>query len=175
MHQVLRNKKTIKNNLTTPAQVYKVRKSKMSKSSLTLKGLKDYAGESIAKLVRPVYNQLDSDNVESFFSTCKDITGHGAACGFSGFIYYSDTIAFYRKYKTEIKQLVCLLADELGTDPVRLVQGFNCIKDTFSYDEVARAMYAPFNDELTQIYNALSWFALEEVANAADNYMYENR
>ena len=75
----------------------------MSKSSLTLKGLKDYAGESIAKLVCPVYNQLGSDNVESFFSTCKDITGHGAACGFSGFIYYSDTIAFYRKYKTEIK------------------------------------------------------------------------
>ena len=144
-------------------------------ANLTLKGVKEYTNESTAAMVRPVYNQLGCCDVSEFFDTCDNVASHGAACGFGGFIYYSETVAFFRRNKINIIQMACEIAEELGTDPVAMVRGFNCLGDSYSYDEVARAMYGRYNDELTQIYNALAWFALEEVAAAASNYKYENK
>ena len=134
-------------------------------AKLTLKGVKEYTSESTAAMVRPVYNQMGCDNV----------AGHGADCGFNGFIYYSETVAFFRAHRSAIVRMVSELADDLGEDAVAMVKGFKCLNNCYTYDEVARAMYGRYDDDLTQIYNALSWYALEEVANAASNYKYENK
>lgn len=144
-------------------------------SRLTLKGVKEYTSESTAAMVRPVYNQMGCDNVAEFFETCDNVAGHGAACGFNGFIYYSETVAFFRAHRSAIVRMVSELADDLGEDALTMVKSFKCLNNCYDYDDVARAMYGRYDDDLTQIYNALSWYALEEVANAASNYKYENK
>lgn len=146
----------------------------MKNNTLILKGLKNYATEEVAALVRPVYNQMAPDVVSEFFDTLNDVARHGADCGFPGFVYYSETVAFFRHHRPAIMAAVHELADGIGEDAVTMVHNFDCLCGNFSYTEVARAMYGRYNDDLTQIYNALAWFALEEVAHAAADYIYEN-
>ena len=139
----------------------------------TVKGLKAYTSKEVANLINPVKNQL-GENAAQFFETCGYVSKVGADSGFGGFIYYTDTIAFFRKHRKNIVALAEYLADEMGEDAVTMVKNFRCLNGFYEYSDIAKAMYGNFNDEHTEIYNALSWFALEEVANEAVNYLYEN-
>jgi len=139
----------------------------------TIKGFKAYTSKEVANLINPVKNQL-GENAAQFFETCGYVSKSGADSGFSGFIYYADTIAFFRKHRKNIVALAEYLADEMGDDAVTMVKNFRCLNGLYEYSDIAKAMYGNFNDEYTTIYNALSWFALEEVANEAVNYLYEN-
>ena len=139
----------------------------------TIKGFKAYTSKEVANLINPVKNQL-GENSAQFFETCGYVSKSGADSGFSGFIYYADTIAFFRKHRKNIVALAEYLADEMGEDAVTMVKNFRCLNGFYEYSDIAKAMYGNFNDEYTTIYNALSWFALEEVANEAVNYLYEN-
>ena len=97
----------------------------------------------------------------------EDVYNHGADGGFSGFICYSDTIEFFRKNKKHIIMLAENMANDLREDVTNMIKGFNCLKDyELTNSQVAKVLYGKFlNDEdNTQIMNALSWFALEEVA-----------
>ena len=67
--------------------------------------------------------------------------------GVHGFIYYSETVAFYDKHQEEILALVEDLAEEYG-----LTYG-EMIKD------LSRGCHT-----VTQYKNALCWFAVEHVA-----------
>lgn len=118
------------------------------------------------KLIRAVVNQLGG--WERFSETAQDINNHGIVTGFSGFIYYHDTIKFWRKNRKEILLLAELQASDLGEDVIRMIQNFNCLsnkgKPDYSASEIARALYGRYDDELDLIYNAMSWYASEEVA-----------
>lgn len=98
----------------------------------------------------------------------RDVCEHGAAAGFPGFIYYSDTCAFYARHKKDINKLAEELANDLGEDLITMVRGFNCIKDQYRSSEIAKTMFGRRSEQekkdLCQIDNALAWFALEEVA-----------
>ena len=139
----------------------------------TIKGFKAYTSKEVANLINPVKNQL-GENAAQFFETCGYVSKGGADSGFNGFIYYTETIAFFRKHRKNIVALAEYLADEMGEDAVTMVKNFRCLNGFYEYSDIAKAMYGNFNDEYTNIYNALSWFALEEVANEAVNYLYEN-
>lgn len=90
----------------------------------------------------------------------------GAADGFTGFIYYKDTCAFFRRQKGNIVELAEELANDLGEDVLKMVASFNCLRNDFTPSEVAKVMYGSWkeDDAHTMIANALAWFALEEVA-----------
>lgn len=124
-----------------------------------------------AKLIRSVILQLGGtvDAREKF----PDITNHGIDGGFHGFIYYSDTVAFFKRNRNEITQLVESYAEEFGTTPVEMVAEFNCLKSSSSYEKletihsIGRCLYGGrLTDEDDLVANALAWFAAEEVARA---------
>ena len=97
----------------------------------------------------------------------KDVVEHGIDSGFNGFIYHTDTVAFYKKYKKPILELAKDMAEGLGEDMLCMIKNFSCLKDSnFSTYEIANGLAGKGNDDnLVQIQNAMAWFAAEEVCH----------
>lgn len=89
---------------------------------------------------------IDSNNLQGFFD---DLSVMGCASGVvSGLIYYSETLAFYRKNKTDINNLV---------SETLMNYGFNSMEELFG---------SRFNSEdplclETNNQNLLAWFGFE--------------
>lgn len=116
----------------------------------------------------------------------EDVAKHGAGGGFPGFTYHSDTVPFFRRHRKAIVGLVERMADDLGENPADMVAGFQCLGGQQRRDalrgepernrrealreylpSVSRCLYGGrLTDDDTQVANALTWFALEEVARA---------
>lgn len=129
------------------------------------------------KLIKAVKRQCGC-GWDDFQDCLKNVSRspYGAAGGFGGFIYYSETVAFWRQNRKIITERLNDLAFELGENTLQMVMSFGGIKDgDFSEDEVGRALYGRYNSDLDQIYNVFAWFALEEVANWYSDFEYENR
>jgi len=79
-----------------------------------------------------------------------DVIPEGGPSGIvSELIYYSDSCAFYEKYKEEIWQRLSDLADDMGEPSIlHLIVTFNGSKEVGSE---------------TQLHNLLAWWACEEV------------
>ena len=113
------------------------------------------------KLVKAVIKQIEDKE------SLSDVYNHGAIGGFCGFTYYSDTVTFFRKNKKEIVELAEDMANDLGEDVTNMIKGFNCLKDyELTNSQIGKVLYGRFSDsgDNSTIMNALSWFALEEVA-----------
>ena len=129
-----------------------------------------------AKLVRSTIRQLAGKD------SLQDIANHGIDGGFHGFVYYTDTVAFYKRNRKLIVAAIEEMADQLGEDPITMVENFNCLRvsspDHYGSDysqaqhkhdlhsEVIRTLYGRMREDDTQVANALAWFAGEEVARA---------
>ena len=119
------------------------------------------------KLIRSVIRQTGRGNL-------SDIANHGCAGGFAGFTYYVDTVAFFKRNRSDIMELAERMAVDIGEDTIEMIRGFNCLssgqypnrKPDFTSSEVAEAIYRGKGDCAQQIQNALAWFAAEEVARA---------
>jgi len=124
------------------------------------------------KLISAVFRQLGSHG-EELEQTLKDVGRGGADAGWSGFSYYSDTVAFFKKNRKEILELAKNQADDFGMSVVEMVKGFRCMKDIDATEhEISDVLYGGrLGGELgDQIANGLAWYALEEVARAATDY-----
>lgn len=102
-----------------------------------------------------------------------DVTNHGASGGFSGWIYYSETEKFTKAHKAAILEMAKQMADDLGEPLYKMIGGFNCLK--ISEGEAAEAIHNPRSEDRTNVYNALAWFALEEVSRSYSDLCYEER
>jgi hypothetical protein len=132
-----------------------------------------------SKLIKAVSDQLGSDG-EELKTTFQDISNHGIDGGYGGFVYYSDTIEFFKKNRKEIVELVVEMSEEFGQTPIEFVRGFNCLKNTFenaaeAEAEISRALYGRLSKDDTQVPNALAWFAGEEVARYMVDQEEENQ
>jgi hypothetical protein len=119
------------------------------------------------KLVRGVITQMGG--WQSFKECAPDIANHGIDGGFHGFIYYSDTQLFARKFRKEIADLAKSQADDFGTGIIEMIQGFGCFKNSKpTEEEIAKCLWVgvPTEEDDAGIYNALAWYAGEEVARA---------
>jgi hypothetical protein len=117
-----------------------------------------------AALVRATVRQCGG--WDNFTERARDVVNHGAAGGFSGWIYYTETVVFTRRNRAAIAALCESTAKELGDGgAVALVRGFNCLKGDYTESEVARTLYGKGDGEQI-VANALAWFALEETARA---------
>lgn len=137
----------------------------------TIKNFRNYVSAELSALVYPVKNQMGASRSE-FFDELRNVAASpcGAAGGFSGFIYYSETVGFWRKNRAKITALMNAEADAIGEkNALSLCQTFNALKD-YEPDEIARALYGNYNDDLTQIYNVFAWFVLEEMAYSFANW-----
>jgi len=121
-----------------------------------------------ASLVRAVIRQ--SGGLESFTEKAPDIARYGASGGFYGWIYYTETTAFARKNRAGILELARSFAQDIGDgDEYQLIAGFQCLRSLqLTTGDVARAVHTGKHEDVQQIYNALAWFALEEVARSFD-------
>lgn len=131
----------------------------------TLKTFETYGGRNLYAVALAVKAQTGL-NKDDFFALLDNVvrSPYGAAAGFTGFIYYSETVNFWRKNRSKILRFAEDQAEELGQNVVDMVAGFKEIKDDFTAGEVATALYGRYNEDYTNIYNVLAWYALEEVA-----------
>jgi hypothetical protein len=107
----------------------------------------------------------------------KEVSEHGADCGWSGFTYYTETIAFYKKHRQDIVQHMEQNAAGMGTDIISMVQSFGDFRnsDKPTPSEVGRALWdSQTEKELTSLYNVFSWYALEEVARTWYRYLEDH-
>ena len=117
-----------------------------------------------------VIKQLDMSK-EDTEQTFRDVATGGADGGFSGFIYYSETVKFAKDNMNTIYEHLKSQAEDFGINPFEIVQSFRCLKDVKPTTAEISEVIHGWNPILrhsegvdTQIMNALSWYALEEVA-----------
>lgn len=153
-----------------------------------MKTLKELVKNSPAseKLTRAVIRQLGG--WETAKESMLDIARHGINGGFCGFVYYSDTVSFFKRHRSDIAELAENQARDLGENVAEMVAGFGCLaghasRDDYDYGghmkdkrrgklaeylpSVSRCLYGGrITDDDTQVANALAWFAGEEVSRA---------
>ena len=128
-----------------------------------------------ASLVRAVVRQLggwDEDTAQN----CRDIARYGVDGGFSGFIYYTDTVAFFKRNSRYILELAENDVFSLGEkDILSFFASFNCMRSLdVSQNDIARAIYQGKGEMVEQILNCLAWYAAETVAREISDYLGEN-
>jgi hypothetical protein len=124
---------------------------------------------------------IDADTAQKLADVCR--CSCGAAGGFCGFIYYSETRDFVARNRAAIiEQLHDQIAAGLFSDEngrargvVAAVMSFNCLKDEdpAEVEEIAaRCLFGRIKDiktgALDLVANALAWAALESLAFALD-------
>lgn len=104
---------------------------------------------------------------EEDYSRLQDISRYGINGGFTGFIYYSDTVKFAEDNFKLIKESLEELYGSMGEDVIEGLKSWGCLRDyDLSSWEVAEALYNPESEWRTQVFNALAWYAAEETAHA---------
>jgi hypothetical protein len=110
------------------------------------------------KLTRAVLRALGGRD------SLEDICRHGISGGFAGFTYYADTLAFFKRNKADIMALAESQAEELGTDMLTMIAGFNCLKnEKLTGWQICQALNGK-GDDVTNVQNAMAWYGAEEVA-----------
>ena len=102
-------------------------------------------------LIRAVVRQ--AGGWEAFQEMARDVTNHGAAGGFSGFTYYSDTEPFAQRNKDAIIEMAKQMADDMGEPgALSLIAGFNWLRDRkLSGDDVAECVYRKGHEDRSYI------------------------
>ena len=114
------------------------------------------------KLIHAVAKQFGG--MRNLSESAKDIVNNGAAGGYTGFIYYTDTCAFTKRNHTLIMQHLNACADDLGLNALDLLSNFNCFKNMSTY-EIFDGLMNPNSGDRQTVYNGLAWFILEEAAS----------
>jgi len=127
----------------------------MKISTYKEKGNLDY------RLINAVLDQLSIGDDGG--GTLEDIANHGIDGGFSGFVYYSETMQFYADNQELIRDQLKEDAESYGGgSAISLVMSFNCIDGETTEDEVGETLYSLNHDQ--QVANCLAWYAAETVA-----------
>jgi len=123
-------------------------------------------------------NHGTSDEFKELSRIFKNCSEHGADSGFSGFIYYHETIAFFLKNRKDIVNHMEHTAAEMGTDIISFIQSFgvfrNAEKPTPS--EIGQALWdnSKTHPDLTSLYNVFAWYVLEEISRTWYRYLEDN-
>lgn len=126
----------------------------------------------MSNLRKAVINQLGG--LERFKATFKEVNQHGADGGFHGFIYYTETTAFFKQNRRSILAHLDAICFDLGEDRISVLKSWRCLNHLTS-DEIARGLYeGKKSDEVTAVQNALTFFALEEVCHDEERREEEN-
>ena len=140
-------------------------------------------GDGVARNLSDSQCEIDEDTAEQLANVCR--CSCGAAGGFSGFTYYSDTREFFAAHRDEIAARIREQIDEGlfggARGVVSAVMSFNCLKGCDAAeieDEAARAFFGPMDgfDEgaLDNVANACAWDALEDLAFGLDGQEIED-
>jgi len=113
-----------------------------------------------AQLKENIEHRL-SEYHEDLKTAAQDICEHGCVNGVSGFIYYSETGAFYKENREDINALLASMAYECGENMDAMVQHFRGVDNT--REEIYETMNGGEQD--VSVANVLVWVAVEHWAN----------
>lgn len=127
--------------------------------------------------------EMSEDAADQLANVCR--CSCGAAGGFPGFIYYTETREFFKAHRDEIAaRLREQIAEGVFGDArgvVSAVMSFACLRDCDAAEieeEAARAFFGPlegFDDgALDNVANACAWAALEDLAVRLDGQRIED-
>lgn len=118
-------------------------------------------------LVRATVRQVGG--WKAFREIADDVANNGADAGWTGFTYYSDTCAFFRRHKAAILELLKAdAADTLGSgNVIEFCEQFRCLADVGA-DGIAETLYGRWADKEWQVTtaNGLAWYVLECVCRS---------
>jgi hypothetical protein len=120
-------------------------------SKLTKKAIENIKKESDNRLTKKVCNMLlDKGTAAEIESYIKDLMYGGCVSGMEGtLIYYTDTVAFFKKYADEIKEMLKESMKECGyKSPAEIFGDKWDDEDIFAEADLNR--------------NLLAWYAFEE-------------
>jgi hypothetical protein len=154
----------------------------------TIQGLITYVKENSAwqtATIRNVitalgYNPADerTESLKELSGNLADCSKHGADGGFPGFIYHSETTAFFLHNRRDIIKNLEVTAEELGTDLIKMVQSFGVFRYTTppTAGEIGKALWdtGRVQESLTELYTVFAWFCLEEVSHIWYRYLEDN-
>lgn len=127
-------------------------------TDLQIAVIEQMSGDENIKTLEDVTNTYCLENL-------RDVYNHGADAGWVGFTYYSDTVKFFDDNKKLIMDSLKDLANDIGKGLLEIIANFNCLRGDYTVDEIAEVIYGNFeSDNECTIKNALSWYALVEVA-----------
>ena len=149
-------------------------------------------GDGVARNLSDSQCEIDEDTAEQLANVCR--CSCGAAGGFSGFTYYSDTREFFAAHRDEIAARIReqiaeglfdegLFSDENGrpASVIGAVVRYESLKDEdpAEVEEMAaRAFFGPLEDvkggDLDTVANACAWGALEDLAFSLDGREIED-
>jgi len=140
---------------------------------MTKKAFTKTLSPALAALAPAIIAQ--SGGWETFTEKASNVVNYGAAGGFSGWIYYTETGDFFARNRKKILALVKELASDIGEEPFAMVAGFDCFRgDRPTFEEIGQTLFSARRaDHSTHISNALAWFALEELCHAYVREMEE--
>lgn len=120
-----------------------------------------------AKLIRGVVKQLGGYEVAK--EMFEDICTHGIQGGFFGFVYYSDTVSFAKKYQKEIRALLEEQADSLGEEVPEMIKNFGYFRNNKPDKEDIKDIYLFLSGQCGRcgghaVPNLMAWYAAEEVS-----------
>ena len=124
------------------------------------------AKKAVHPLKRAV--MLQCGDSESFYESVPDIANYGASGGVNGFISYVETAAFTKRNKAKIMQCLEELSSDCGESIISMLSQWKCLKG-LTQREIMEGLYNPKSDDKTTVYNALAWYALEDVAHTIYN------
>ena len=110
-------------------------------------------------------------------SQLENCAENGANVGFIGFIYYNETIPFFKKHRQDIVTHMEQTAANLGTDIISMVQNFGVFRNSAkpTVGEIGKALWGSGKSQnLTSLYNVFAWYALEEIAHTWYRYLEDN-
>lgn len=123
-----------------------------------------------AALVRAVSRQVGG--WKELCRIAEDVATNGANVGWSGFIYYADTVPFFHRNRAAILELLKRNAIAYGYDSeMHLVfhfKGLLALQGDIAFALYAAKLKQLFDD--TAIPNAVAWYVLEEVAQAVNDF-----
>src|SRR5215467_9700754 len=110
----------------------------------------NFSGRTINSVIIALgYHQQNSakDDFIELSAELENCARHGANIGFSGFIYYNETLSFYKKHRKDIVNHMEQTAAELGTDIISMVQCFGVFRnsDKPTASEIGKALWGYFN------------------------------
>jgi hypothetical protein len=152
-----------------------------------IQGLIAYVNDNSAWQITTIRNVIHAlgytaaggaESLKNLSGQLVNVAQHGADGGFPGFIYYSDTVRFFRRNRKDIVNNIEQTASDMGEDVIKFVQSFGVFRNSAppTPGEVGRALWdsSRLDDELTNLYNIFAWYALEEVSHVWYRYLEDN-
>lgn len=129
----------------------------------SIKEISEITGFS-EKLIRSCIRRLGGEE------SLVDVNRAGAIGGFSGFIYYHETVDFFIKFRNELCSVIVNDANYLGVPVIEFVQGI-CTTDESEIDIIyviggGLVLGDDVVGNYDRIVNAIVWYALESITSA---------